>query len=811
MAINCLLLQFNNYFNKKVKYYATVDDYISHANNAEYSTTQNGKVADITCWNPNDGIDTVLNVRWHGKWNPDYLLIIEDGKINSRWFIKEPKFLSKGNYNFVLRRDVIADRYEHVLTAPCFIEKGHVDAESPLIFNKEDFACNQIKVDEKLIHDRSYCAWIIVYYNLTSEAKAKLTGTVSTIEEPYINLGVANIESWSIMQKYGENGYRIPNINRFTVDIDILIDPRECRVNFNKYAQYLGYEEPYDLDTTELEHNKTGFVSAAKRCIKSNETNIRTALGNFALPDDTLATIMSYKNKIVKTNDGKFYKVSIKVSQNNENVKRFINVTGTSTVNGENALATALMNAFKTDGVFKDGFSGGFTDAFLIDYDVTKYIITCEPVVNGVKTYDFDFSNLLDNQEIQDEPYGILAFPYKDVGDLTIKVLNEEVDGNLPMEIVRQLTIAGTGNDKPIYDVQILPFCPITSLSPKVRWTGGGHYYVEGYCQFDLASDLSSSQYILIKDSENNLGTFVLLPNQTKFTCDCSMTIDVTDAKFENQCEFYRLCSPNWASAFEFNLARNKGVKYFNIDCTYKPYKPYIHVNPNFGGLYGKDFDDARGLILSGEFSISVVGSEFEKYLLQNKNYQEMFNRQIESMDTQFQIERKKNILNMINTGIASGLAVGAGIASANPMAVTGGAAAAISLNTQGNNLRAAKSQYEEKRDYAIDMHNFELDNIKARPDTLTNVTAYNNNNKIFPVLEKYSCTEVEKQIFEDKIKYEGMTVNAIGKIEDYIKSDGETFIKGQILRFENLNEDNHFAQEIYNEVARGLYFERGE
>lgn len=59
--------------------------------------------------------------------------------------------------------------------------------------------------------------------------------------------------------------------------------------------------------------------------------------------------------------------------------------------------------------------------------------------------------------------------------------------------------------------------------------------------------------------------------------------------KITNETQLVRLCSPNWGSMFEFSLAKNNGVSKFNIDYTYKPYQPYIHINPDFKNLYGSD------------------------------------------------------------------------------------------------------------------------------------------------------------------------------------------------------------------------------
>ena len=274
--------------------------------------------------------------------------------------------------------------------------------------------------------------------------------------------------------------------------------------------------------------------------------------------------------------------------------------------------------------------------------------------------------------------------------------------------------------------------------------------------------------------------------------------------KIENQCTMYRLVSPNYNGQFEFNRAKNGDFTEMNVDCTYKPYQPYIHVNPNFGMLYGQDFNDARGLVCGGDFSITVMTSAWETYKLQNKNYQEIFNRQIESMD-------KMHKYNMIEQGVGAiagttqGAMSGFVMSGGNPVGAIGGAVASGAGGVA--DLVLSQKKFGEQRDFSIDIHNFQLGNVKALPDSLSKVDAFNENNKLFPFLERYSCTDEEIEIFKEKLKYEGMTVNALGYIINYIDSvEDITFIKGQLIRLDGLNEESHFAYEIYNEVSKGVY-----
>ena len=88
---------------------------------------------------------------------------------------------------------------------------------------------------------------------------------------------------------------------------------------------------------------------------------------------------------------------------------------------------------------------------------------------------------------------------------------------------------------------------------------------------------------------------------------------------------------------------------------------------------------------------------------------------------------------------------------------------------------------------------------------TASTTSAFTANNKIFPFLEFYSCTDEEKEAFANKLKYNGMTVMRIGKIKDFIRLE-QTYIKGQLIRVEDLKCDTTYINEIANEINKGVY-----
>ena len=157
------------------------------------------------------------------------------------------------------------------------------------------------------------------------------------------------------------------------------------------------------------------------------------------------------------------------------------------------------------------------------------------------------------------------------------------------------------------------------------------------------------------------------------------------------------------------------------------------------------------------------------------------------------------NAINNINSvaGIIGG-GIGTGLATGNIGAGLG------SLLAGGIDLGLQVAQQQETIDYTKDLFGYQLGNIKAIPTNLTKTTAFTYNNKIFPILEYYTCTEEEKQALRDKIKYNGMTIMRIGKIEDYLQVE-QSYIKGQLIRLQ-VDEDNHLLEAIRQEVNKGVY-----
>ena len=92
-------------------------------------------------------------------------------------------------------------------------------------------------------------------------------------------------------------------------------------------------------------------------------------------------------------------------------------------------------------------------------------------------------------------------------------------------------------------------------------------------------------------------------------------------------------------------------------------------------------------------------------------------------------------------------------------------------------------------------------------PYTLTNIGAFNINSKIYPFLEIYTPTEEELSAFENKIRWESMTVMRIDTMRNFWrKFDELCYFKAELIRCDDIAENNHMLNAIYEEILKGVY-----
>ena len=394
-------------------------------------------------------------------------------------------------------------------------------------------------------------------------------------------------------------------------------------------------------------------------------------------------------------------------------------------------------------------------------------------------------------------PYVIFYLPYYTCtikGDSTV-TMGGEISRAAANAISKELSGAGW-----LIDLQIVPFCPGIPTSKR-------------YKEIDASANKSEIN-LVVNESEEQLAGYVCYTDTAGgFGLCCTDTgtagpewyYQVDDIKISACTTFLRVVSPNGNGAYEYYPAKSL-YKPGGVGCayrfTYMPYQPYIKLEPGFHRMYGADYDDTRGLICGGEFSMPQITDQWKTYQLNNKNYQLMFNRQIESLDLQNKWAFRQDIANAA-TGAISGIVGGAMLGGVAGGVIGGVASAAAG----GVDVYANRQIRADQKDATLQQFNWQNQNIQALPNTVTKLTNFNDEMPKTPYIEIYTCTDEEKTNFKKYISLRDYTINRYGKFADYVKPNGKkTFLRGTLIRLEGVQDDTHYIAAIADEVKQGFY-----
>ena len=791
------LLNFNNYYNRTVKFYGLLSAYRDFLS-APYEIGDANPIRKVN-FIPNDGVAAEQVINWGGQ-NPDYVIVAEDNTIVSRWFVIESVRLRSGQYKLSLYRDLVADYYNEIVKAPMFVEKGYVSKYDPAIFNSENMTFNQIKKKEQLLKDPTKSAWIVGYMvpgdgnpanleTITYGGLPKADIIIPTLEDwEYYDL-LETDQAWTIKDNTNYK-LRIKDFEGINENVEVEFnDKGNIAVNYTEWT--LDAEGGYSIENDDK-------IADLQKIGASNSLNTTamSQLGVDTITQSEVNKLERLQGKIAQVGLDKYYRLHVNSSTGRGEYKDI--KSGTNLFNS----LTTLIAAFKTG---TDVIGGEPNNQ---SFQISTEVYIANIFMEAITISEGFTASIPGNRPIlQDAPYSMFCIPYSD--EYQIKTANGTFTTSklnclaLATGIARSL--GGIEGTTKLYDIQLLPYCPI----PLLRENGT----LIDLTDTEITKNLF---YRVYEDSKTAYFFADYSSGSFDITYNYYYSHNNLNTKIKAMTEFWRLCSPNYNGVFEFNPWKNQGTNSFNVDYTYKPYQPYIHINPNFKNLYGKDFNDARGLICGGDFGLPVMEDAWRDYELSNKNYNAIFNRQIENMETtnraQRQIEEVQAWVGAIQGGVSGGVAGGMGFG--NPYAaVIGAAVGGMASYSAGQSQIAINERLRnEAIDYTKDQFGYQLGNIKALPQSLSRVSAFNANNKIFPFIEFYDATDEEKAALENKLKYNGMTIMRIGTLKEFIPYIPDIegwdygYFKGQIIRLEGIDDDSHIVNAIASELNKGVY-----
>lgn len=768
------IYKYNNDFNGIVK----KEDTLAAYGNPIYSEAQ-------VNFNPNDGANTVFvagrnNHSYLG--GGDYLIYSENNiSITSRWFIIEDSRTRLGQAQLTLLRDVMVDYNQSIINSTCFINKGYVPQTSPFIFNNENMGFNQIKKSETLLKNKLGTPWVVAYLSrYDGEGKYnKFTGSFKSAALDKVDYTLNSLSEYKY-NTVGSMGYRyvntLPSFNTFyTVGnsgyITYLSSPTTIStVDTSPLLQ--GPSVTKVVDTPASAYNSIKAVYDAGVELDPNQDNLPWNTYTYTGTQAGADLLAAENGKIIKVGT-KYYR--IRVNHGTADISYVVGMWGRA-VEPNSALGMEMTSKFfPSDNPIISG-----TPNLLVNLPTTipnitiSYMEVDKALVNYNITYDGTYT--------RDAVYEIIGTPLNNITFTINGTTQFSHDGDIGLEWFQDIANRYKASGY-CMDVQIVPYAPIDT------------------------TDISSQAYFLCGDKLETAVAIGFKFPSSSFTVANTVNIPLRDdKKIGNECDLFRLCSPNGIGNFDFNPYKNGGFASFEADVTLLPINPYIKVHPIWNELYGNgSIEDYRGLICGGDFSIGNTSNEWLTYQQQQKFYQDIFNRNIDSQEINNNITRERERW-QVATGAISGTVTGAiGGGMLGPVgAIAGGIIGGAASAAGGvKDIELNERQRSEAIELQKDQFGYQLGTIKARTTQLSKTTAFNINNKYFPYVEYWTCTDEEVAALKNKIKYNGMTVGVIGKLGDYIGQE-QTFIQAQLIEID-IMDDTHIAAVIARKLSQGV------
>ena len=856
------LYNFRDYYNRIIERLETVEEYDTKGHHLHTLTAAN--------FNPNDDVSTqhVFNFEPEDGIFPDYMLLCsENNDIISRWWIVDTVRTRNGQYNMTLLRDVVADYYQETLAATTFIEKAKLGINDPLIFNSENMDVNQIRQEPELITDVTKMPWVVGYIpkdapetELATNIRASRTFIDnSDIHANWIEPDILDSDIYKnqgkLFLKPGvpaaddpekrircvfkyNSGLSINDLKTRTYDFypffnintpypqlfynEVIYNATTSSISDLKNTPYCTFRTPYGAQEVAAQFIQDCF--SQNKYQTDPDTSGRYALQQLLYSMTDVGTeIFQPYNALIKDGDyvldemtNTYYRITMKQRQFK---KSFDVIEGLSlTSNLYNKVGTIFSNTLQqASNVIDKGFNN--TTLSIEIYGVFQYYVLERQV--DTQKYRTGFLPPSLRTQCMDAPYDIICAPYYDNYSLERYDSDKQVPGYVDIENVETnkeaavailqafQTTLGSGQ---VMDIQILPFCPLGDSIVrfanirKINISDPAISSVQ-YIYDDSTPDSNIIRGVFFWCSKDNVDDIINLS-------PISMPTDTIDLKVKSQTEKYRIVSPFYESVYEFNPYKNGGLRQFRYYCKFRPFQPYIKVIPIFNtdSLYGVNTDyDPRGCASTSNYSITQMTDQWANYLQNNSNYQNIFDRQIQSMELNNSVQDTKDIYSATLgtiTGAASGATTGLMASGGNVAgAVAGGLVGGISSGIMGGvNLELNRSLRNETIDYTKDQFGYQLGNIKAMPQSVSKLASFTKNTPWFFMLEKYTCTPKEREAFRNKVIYNGMTVMAIGNIQDYIWPDEKTYIKGKLIRINGFHECYHVLNQLASELNKGVF-----
>lgn len=778
---------------------------------------------------------------------PNYMIVYNGATIESRYYVLSYQYMDGepaenfGTYRATFIRDVVVDFKRSLTQQLCRIRRGSLPTNqfSPILVQPEGVNVNQIKKNQ--IDIKSWdgdAQWLTIFYDQTVPAdKRKITFDWSGDVHP-------DYQFTTMQSDFTAQGYRLTSSGMKSTDYK-----RRWSVYIIKVKSPMDYAGSSQI--IEVSIYAAGFFSATDISSKpTNSSRLATENLNNASWSQIQDVITLLNGTYNYDNTNKITPLKNKYDQqliqNGSTISRAVVTNGTRQPGFTSTPDTTINNSIARA---LGQIAGGYNSQIGQDVDISN--TTWKVAISGGASIGLEYDTfavqfttipttgelvLPGNFKLDDINLGCVTIPFGN----NVKLVNGSTTYELDPASIKSIATSGwTATGSLIKDIQILPYCPMSQLNSEKATAASSN-------TINISNQLNDYKVPMTVLSSGAAIYYALVVTQSSLDYRFPLNLTISDnLKIESMSKKYRLMSHNHKQGFDFNLALNNGVQYMSMSYTLKPYDTIFRICPIFNqdSLYGGNYKDARGLIWQGGFSLSQITDAWVEYKLQNSTYESVFDREIKSLEVGQDVARQQEILAYQTAyknaqtsidaaknkaALAGVMGIGSaifGAAAGNPMALMGAAGAlgsglnsAIGIGAQEEtaerNLAAAKESQRlndtlraEAIDYKKDIWYLSNMAIQARPSTIASNSEYTHINNSKAYIEVYDCSEVEKDYLRKYLQYNGMKIDQIGLLKNYLIGDN-CYIEATPLFLEGLMPV--ISNAINAELSAGMYVQEG-
>ena len=393
---------------------------------------------------------------------------------------------------------------------------------------------------------------------------------------------------------------------------------------------------------------------------------------------------------------------------------------------------------------------------------------------NDIKGYG-NFISYTANQSI-------IRYTLRELGVATSFNFNFKANTRkLPRSSVRCVNIVSDDTENGISDSDIAQTLMLAQTNPINPATDTGRILDVQFLPFSMATATNEN----FKINDTPIKAMFLDADDLEFYTDMADLTDLTE--INKECDTIKIVSPSRASQYLFRPYNNGGIMEFRTKITLRPYNTIIYVRPSTKGLLMYDYDDKDCLIISEDFSLTAVTSEWTNYIYNNRNYNDVFERQIQGREFERTWERKiEDAQKKSDEWTSRNISAQKASTYTGNLPIISSVAGAIGTAFQDQTyLQMAQidrqyneALYQEGIQISRDLFNLQLENIQSQPLVPSKITTLDA--KMLPgvYLEYYSTNPTELQAINDFYRFNGNRVDAYGTFNQY----WGWFVRGKII-----------------------------